>query len=407
MVIPMEHSTDVMILGGGMNGLSLGIALARGGVDVVVIDRADPAAQADDAFDGRTSALAITAVRLFQAIGVWPHIAQSQPILDIRVTDGDSPLYLHYDHRDVGEAPFGYMVENRHIRCALLRAAEGLPRLHHWAPCPAPAIERGADAVTAHWPDGRALRARVILSAEGRQSSLREAAQIRTAAWDYDQVGIVCTVRHAGDHGGIAHERFFPAGPFAILPMAGGHHSSLVWTERADLAQAYLALNDAEFLREIAWRFGDFLGALSIKGPRWSYPLKFHLAERYVDHRLALVGDAAHGIHPIAGQGLNLGLRDVAALAEILIEGKRLGLDLGTAAVLEGYQVLRRFDGLLLGAVTDGLNRLFSNDIAPVRVARQLGLGLVQRLHGPKVFFMRHAMGEVGRLPKLLRGEAP
>lgn len=388
-----------------MNGLSLGLAMAQGGVRVMVVDREDPAHQAEDRFDGRTSALALTAVRLFEALGVWSYIPQFQPILDIRVTDGQSRLFLHYDHRAVGEAPFGHMVENRFIRRALHQRVTSSPQLLHRAPDSLDEIRFDTSGVYARLQSGIEVKAQLAVSAEGRRAGLREQVGIPTAAWSYRQTGIVCTIGHQIDHRGIAYERFLPAGPFAILPMAGGHHSSLVWTEPAELAPAYLALDEGSFLREIDQRVGGFLGELTLVGPRWSYPLDFHLAESYVAPRLALIGDAAHGIHPIAGQGLNLGLRDVAALAEIIVDAKRLGLDLGSSALLERYQTWRRFDGLLLGAVTDGLNRLFSNDIAPLRIARRLGLGLVERLPGPKRFFMRHAMGLEGSLPKLLRGE--
>jgi 2-octaprenyl-6-methoxyphenol hydroxylase len=249
------------------------------------------------------------------------------------------------------------------------------------------------------------VRADLVVAADGRNSMLRRDAGIRTASWRYGQTGIVCTVEHERPHRGIAQERFLPAGPFAILPLTG-NRSSLVWTERADLAPAMLALDEADFTGEVATRFGDHLRTLRVVGPRWSYPLALLHAERYVDRRLALVGDAAHVMHPIAGQGLNLGLRDVAALAEVLTDTRRLGLDLGTAPVLAGYQRWRRVDAVTLLAVTDGLNRLFSNDLAPVRLARDLGLAAVNRLPPVKRFFMRHARGTVGKLPRLLQGDA-
>jgi len=254
------------------------------------------------------------------------------------------------------------------------------------------------------------LRAHLVVAAEGRGSPLRAAAGIPVTAWDYPQSGIVCTVAHTEPHGGVAHEHFLPAGPFALLPMTdaadGSPRSSLVWTERRRLVPAMLALDDEAFGAELQRRFGPSLGTLRPAGRRWSYPLSLMHAERYIAHRLALVGDAAHVIHPIAGQGLNLGLRDVAALAETVVEARRLGLDLGDATVLARYQQWRRFDNTVLMIATDGLNRLFSNDLAPLRLARDVGLAAVNRLPPLKRLFMRHAMGLVGDLPRLIRGEA-
>jgi 2-octaprenyl-6-methoxyphenol hydroxylase len=248
------------------------------------------------------------------------------------------------------------------------------------------------------------LRGRLAVSAEGRNSPSREAAGISVSGWSYHQAGIVCTVRHDQPHNGVAQEHFLPAGPFAILPLVG-NRSSLVWTEREDLTPTMMALDDAAFRNEVAKRFGDYLGTLEIEGPRWSYPLSLQLAESYVAPRLVLVGDAAHGMHPIAGQGLNVGLRDVAALAQVLTDAARLGFDIGGRDVLERYQRWRRFDNLTLLAVTDVLNKLFSNDIEPVRMLRGAGLAAVDKMPALKRLFMRHARGSVGKLPRLLAGE--
>ncbi|MSO77732.1 MAG: FAD-dependent oxidoreductase [Alphaproteobacteria bacterium] len=403
-------AADTLVVGAGMVGLALAVALADAGFRVSVVDREAPGAMTGTGFDGRTSAIAHGSGRLLQAIGVWEHLAgEAEPILDIRVSDGASPLFLHYDRREVGTDAFGHIVENRVLRRALLARAAALPDLTLMAPAELVGIWRGPRRVAARLGDGTRIVAPVIAAAEGRNSALRHAAGITVSEWRYDQTAIVCTLAHVRPHGGVAHERFLPAGPFAILPMTDGpegqHRSSIVWTERVDLAPALLALDDAAFMAELGHRFGDFLGDLALVGPRWSYPVGVLHAERYIDQRLALVGDAAHVIHPIAGQGLNMGLRDVAALAEVLVDARRLGLDPGDALTLERYQRWRRFDNVTLVVVTDLLNRLFSNDVEPIRLARDIGLAAVQHLPPLKRFFMRHAMGMVGDLPRLVRGE--
>ncbi|WP_374303384.1 UbiH/UbiF/VisC/COQ6 family ubiquinone biosynthesis hydroxylase [Ferrovibrio sp.] len=404
---------DVAVIGGGLAGLTQAIALARHGLSVAVIDREDPARALAAGFDGRVSAIALASQRMLAGIGLWAHVSEAQPMWDIRVSDGDTLLFVHYDHRDLGDQPFGYMVENRVMRQAQQGAIAELPGLDLMAPMTAARIDYGAAGSGAParlvLADGRQIEARLVIGADGRQSAIRQQAGIRTLNWSYNQTGIVCTVGHELPHDGVAQERFLPAGPFAILPMTdavdGTHRSSLVWTEPTQRAAAIMALNDADFAAEMRQRFGDGYGETRILGPRWSYPLTFLLAQRYTDHRLALIGDAAHGIHPIAGQGLNLGLRDIAALTEALVDAKRLGLDIGRVDVLERYERWRRFDNVALSAVTDGLTRLFSNDIAPIRIARDLGLGVVERIPPLKKLFMRHAMGDVGQLPRLLRGE--
>lgn len=409
-------TVEVLISGGGMVGMTLAIALAQAGLDVVVIDRRPPQEAIREAHDGRASALARGSQQVLAALGIWPAIAdKAAPILDIRVSDGQigrpaSPFFVHYDHDTLDGAPLGHIVENRDIRLALLARAAELPRLHLAAPAALADCRREAGAVSARLDDGRHLRAALLVAAEGRDSALRREAGIRVTAWDYPQAGIVCTVGHERPHGGVAHENFLPAGPFALLPLVDGadgtHRSSLVWTERRALAAEMLALDDAAFGRELERRFGDSLGRLRPLGKRWSYPLSLQHAERYVDRRLALVGDAAHVIHPIAGQGLNLGLRDVAALAETVVDARRLGLDPGSAETLAAYQRWRRFDNTVLMVVTDSLNRLFSNDLAPLRLVRDLGLAAVDHVPPLKRLFKRHAMGLVGDLPRLIRGEA-
>lgn len=408
---------DLLIIGGGLVGLSLAQALGGAGLRIVVADREQPAVAANDAFDGRASAIAWGSAQVLRAIGLWDRLAaHAEPIRDIRVSDGDSLLFVHYDHRQAGledgdgPAPLGYIIENRFTRRALYDALKQQSSVTFLAPVEVRALERGPGRVDATLDDGRRVTAALAVACDGRESPQRQAAGIGTTRWRYPQTGIVCSIQHERPHQGVAQERFLPAGPFAVLPLPdaedGTHRSSIVWTERSELAPSMLALPDSEFAAEIQQRFGDSLGRIGVAGPRWSYPLGLLHADRYIAHRLALAGDAAHSIHPIAGQGLNLGLRDVAALAECLVDAARLGLDIGAAGALERYQRWRRVDTLMLVGVTDALNRLFSNDIRPVRLARDLGLGLVERVPPLKRMFMRHAMGMLGKLPRLVRGEA-
>jgi 2-octaprenyl-6-methoxyphenol hydroxylase len=401
---------DVVIGGGGMVGLTLALALSRGGLDVVAVDPVPPAKTVEAAFDGRVSAISYASVRMLNALGVWPAIRdRAQPINDILVTDAKlgqapSPFSLHFDHREIG-APMGYIAENRDIRAALIACAERAETLTLLSPASVAELEPGDASIKVGLNTGATFHAPLFLAAEGRESPSREQMGIRLISWAYPQRGIVATVAHEKPHNGTAFEHFLPSGPFAILPMTG-NRSSLVWTEREELADAMLQLPQDAFEAEVARRFGAHLGAVHADGPRWSYPLRFHLARSYVRPRFALVGDAAHGIHPIAGQGLNLGFKDVAALAEVVLDAARLGLDFGAADVLRRYERWRRFDSFALAASTDALNRLFSNDIMPLRVARDLGLGIVDGIGPLRRFFMRQAGGDVGKLPRLLRGEA-
>ncbi len=393
-----------------MVGLTMAIALGHAGLSVILVDDQAPPTTVLPEFDGRLLAVAHASCQLLKAIGAWDAVApHAQPILDIRVSDGrlgerPSPLFLHFHHGDLGADPFGVMLEARHIRQGLYEVIAATPVIRLLAPLRVERTERGPAGAKAWLADGRVAEARLIIACDGKNSPLRTAAGIKTVTWDYDQVGIVTTVEHEKPHHGVAHEHFLPSGPFAILPMTG-NRSSLVWTERKDLAPALMALDGPAFDDEVRRRFGSHLGGLRTVGPRFSYPLSFHMAASFVDVRLALVGDAAHVIHPIAGQGLNLGLRDIAALAEVLADGRRLGLDPGDDTLLARYERWRRVDSIVLGTVMDGLNRLFSNDAPPVRLARDLGLAAVNRMPGLKRFFMRHARGTVGKLPRLLEGK--
>jgi 2-octaprenyl-6-methoxyphenol hydroxylase len=423
------QQVEVLVAGAGMVGLSFAVALAEAGLTVAVVDRMDPALFREEAFDGRASAIARGSQQALAVLGLWPGMAPAAaPILDIRISDGRlgsatgggaSALHLHFSSLDLagdtGPArPLGYIAENTAIRRAALDRVRAHPGIALHAPAGFAEVTRRPGGVAARLDDGTRLRARLLVAADGRGSAQREAAGIRVMQVAYSQTAIVATVAHTKPHDGVAHEHFLPSGPFALLPMTDApdgsgrpvHRSSLVWTEKRALVPAMLALDEAAFADELQRRFGDSLGRLSLwGGRRWSYPLSLLHAERYIDSRLALIGDAAHGIHPIAGQGLNLGLRDVAALAECIVDARRLGLDIGGAPVLERYQRWRRLDNLALIAATDSLNRLFSNDLPPVRLLRDLGLAAVNRVPPLKRFFMRHAMGLVGDLPRLVKGE--
>ncbi len=398
-------SVDAIIVGGGFVGLATGIALADAGLEVAVIDRMAPPPRLLPDFDGRAYAIAHASVRLLKTLGVWDRIADHQPIWEIRVSDRQSPCYLHFDAADLDGEPLGEMVEHRHLLAALHARAGEIATLHLHAPAILSSFIRDRGSVTVALETGERLCAPLAIAADGRRSMLRRLAGIRHTSWSYGQEGVVATIHHEQDHGGVAHERFLSGGPFAILPLTG-RRSSLVWTVPASQAAAIMALPQDVFTQAVADRIGGFLGAIHAEERRFRYPLNLVLAERFVAERLALVGDAAHGIHPIAGQGLNLGLRDVAALAEVVAEAARRGEDIGSLSVLTRYERWRRVDSLVLAGVTDGLNRLFATDCAPIAGARQLGLGAVQRMPALKRVFMRHARGTLGRLPRLLAGQA-
>lgn len=400
--------TDVIVLGGGLAGLSMAAALATAGVPVVCIDRDSPQNHQRDDFDIRTTAIAYASKKVLEGAGVWRHMEQDAgPILDIRVADQFSPLFVHYDHRELdlnGEnVPFGWILDNKDMRRALFARAAELPGLHHLAPAQATAIGRDGSGVTVTLADGRRVRGRLLVGADGRKSMAREVAGIKLRRWAYDQTAIICTIRHSEPHKGVAVEHFLPTGPFALLPMTE-NRSSVVWSEKSALADSYITLPEEEFIAELDRRSGGYLGDIEILTRREGWPLSVLLAESFAAPRIALVGEAAHAIHPIAGQGLNLSLRDVAALAEVIVDAHRLGLDVGSDTVLARYQRWRRFDTVLLATVCDGLVRLFSNNIPPIRLARDVGMAVVNKLPPLKRFFMRHAMGVVGDLPRLIRG---
>jgi 2-octaprenyl-6-methoxyphenol hydroxylase len=411
------HTHDVIIAGAGLAGASFALAAAQGGLKVAVVDPQPFSAQLAPSFDGRSTAIAWSTFRMLETLGLGealrPHACRMDHIL---VTDGRrpgaaskaaSPAYLRFDAEEIGDGnggePLGYMVENRRIRVALAEAV-GRSDIEVRAPARVLSVESGPGAAVVTLDDGSVLKAPVVVGAEGRGSTVRRAAGIGTAGWKYEQSGVVATVRLGRDHGNVAHEYFLPGGPFAILPLTE-QRASLVWTEPTRRAEALRTASDAAFHAHLMRRFGEFLDGATPEGPRFVYPLSLELADKLTGPRTALIGDAAHGVHPVAGQGLNMGLKDAAALAEVLIEAMRLGEDLGSDLVLERYARWRRFDNVVLAAGFDAFVRLFSNDIAPVRLARDLGMAAVNRIGPLRRAFMREAGGATGDLPKLLKGE--
>jgi 2-octaprenyl-6-methoxyphenol hydroxylase len=417
---------DVIIAGAGLTGATLGLALASAGLTPILVDPQPFEAQIAPTVDGRASAIAFSSFRQWRALGLGEALApQAQRIEQILVTDGRGAgaaagarqgAFLHFDAAEIAERsegepqgefqgePLGYMLENRVTRAALAEAVNcaGLQVL---APARVASVTFGAAAAEVALADGRRLRAPLVVGAEGRGSVTREAAGIETQGWSYGQSGVVATVHLERDHQGVAYEYFLPSGPFAILPLTE-QRASLVWTEPTRRGEALRGARDEVFHAHLRRRFGDFLGRVEAKGPRFVYPLSMQLATELVAPRLALVGDAAHAIHPLAGQGLNLGLKDAAALAEVLAEAMRLGEDIGSLQVLERYARWRRLDNIAVSLACDGFNRLFSNDNPLLRAGRGAGIALVNRLGPARRFFMQEAGGAVGDLPKLLRGEA-
>lgn len=404
----MAFDTDILIAGGGLNGLTLAIALRSAGFDVTLADPLSRSTRGAEKFDGRGYALAISSQRVLQALDIWDSLTEVQPILGIKVTDGragdgPSPLMLAFDHAEIEEGPMGFMVEDRHLRPALLEAADA-----------AGVVQIDGSRVTGFLADGSGvtvslnsrgdMRARLLVGCDGRESAVAERAGIRRTGWSYGQTALVCAVSHELPHHGIAHQFFMPSGPLAILPLTGDR-ASIVWTESAARAAEIQAMGDEAYLDELRPRFGDFLGPIELAGARFTYPLALSLADRFVGTRVALVGDAAHVVHPIAGQGLNAGLKDVAALAEVLADARRRGEDIGRDDVLERYQRWRRFDTATLAVATDGFNRLFSNDNALLRTVRDIGLGVANAFPGLRRGLIREAAGLTGDLPRLARGK--
>ncbi|MBK8545222.1 MAG: UbiH/UbiF/VisC/COQ6 family ubiquinone biosynthesis hydroxylase [Caulobacteraceae bacterium] len=404
---------DVILSGGGLVGQTLALALDQAGLSVAVIDASKPSDTLATTFDGRAFAIAFASYRMWRALGLGDQLDNvAQPIEQIMVTDGKlgrgpSLLHLHFDRaemRDTDE-PLGLMLEARHVRMALDSGVKARPSIKMIQPMSVSAIERDPAGATVTLADGQKLRAPLLVGTDGRRSFVRGAVGIRTIGWDYPVTAIVATIQHEKPHDAVAHEFFLPNGPFAILPLKG-NRSNIVWAEPRAAADALLKMNEADFLSELTKRFGTFLGELSLEGPRFGYPLSLQMAERMIDQRVCLAGDSAHGIHPLAGQGLNLGLKDCAALAECIADGVALGLDPGDVSILERYQRWRRFDNVTMALGMEFFDKLFSNDIKPLRAARTLGLAAVNAVGPARRFFMKYAGGGAGDLPKLLRGES-
>ena len=406
-ILPSIPRADVIILGAGLVGCALALALARGGVTSILVDPADPQAIYATTSDGRASAVSSSTWRMFDALGLRDRFApHASPIERIEVGEQGARGLLAFQPDLANDGPLGMMVENRTLRVGLREAATAAEGVTLLMPAKARSAERDADGVRVTLDDGRRIAGALVVGAEGRRSPTRDDAGIAVARWDYRHVAIVGMLDHSEDHRNVAHELFYTAGPFALLPMQGGHRSALVWTVSEADAPAMLTLSPRAFLAEADKRMKGMLGTLSLVGPLSSYPLGFHHAAHITAERLALVGDAAHGIHPIAGQGVNLGFRDAAALAEVLIEGARLGLDPGDAQLLKRYERWRGLDTFTVAAATDGLTRLFGVPGRAASRVRRLGIGVVERVPPLKDFFMAEARGESGALPRLLAGQA-
>jgi 2-octaprenyl-6-methoxyphenol hydroxylase len=406
------RSCDVLIAGGGFVGLALALALAKlmgpeFRIVLVDVERLDTSQD-----DARASALSAGTAHLLQALGVWPALeAKAQPFISIEITDSplDADLRPHlvgFDAELRSGEPGAFMVENADLRRALAEAVLAEPTIEIISPDSVASFAATPLAVTATLTSGSQIQTPLLVAADGKRSRLREQAGIKCVSWSYPQNGIVTTVSHSKPHRGKAVQHFLPSGPFAILPLKG-NRSSIVWSEEKARAAEIMSGDEASFLAELTRRFGDHLGTIALAGPRQSFPLDLQIARNFVGDRFVLIGDAAHAVHPLAGQGLNIGMRDVAALAEVIVEGARLGLDIGSPVLLERYERWRRFDSALSATMMDGLNRLFSNDSGPLRVLRDLGLGLVDRAPPLKRFFVREAAGLTGDVPRLLKGELP
>lgn len=406
----MENSNDAVIVGGGLVGPLIAVALAAEGLSSVIIDAQPLSRQKSADFDGRAYALSLSSIRMFEVLGIWDALrSHAQPIHDIKVSDGKagngaSPLFLHFDHREIEEGPFGHLIEDRYLRRALLDRIAMSELIDHIAGVEVVDLTEGAVQTTARKVADRKIKGRIVIGCDGRRSKIAQCAGIGRAGWDYAQTSLVCAIEHELPHQGIAHQFFTPSGPLAILPLPG-NRSSIVWTEKREVADRINTYDEKNYLSALRPVFGDFLGDIALAGQRFSYPLGLSVAYEFVAPGVVLAGDAAHGIHPLAGQGLNLGVRDAAALVEVLVCANRRGEDLAAIDVLERYQRWRRPDTAMMAFVTDGINRLFSNDNPAIRASRDIGLGLVNKLPQLRRGLMREAAGLSGDMPRLLQGQ--
>ncbi|WP_375254418.1 UbiH/UbiF/VisC/COQ6 family ubiquinone biosynthesis hydroxylase [Yoonia sp.] len=399
---------DLIIVGGGLNGPALALAAAQSGFTVTIIDSLPLDTRNSPDFDGRSYALAHASMRLLRGIGVWDAVRDNaQPMLEIKVTDGragegPSPWMMHFDHAEIEEGPMGFMVEDRHLRRAFLDALMANPLITQLSEETVIAQSTDIGGASVTLASGKMVTGKLLVGSDGRKSGTATRAGIKRTGWDYGQTAVVCAVKHEKPHGGIAHQFFMPNGPLAILPLTKDR-SSIVWSESEKRAAELIAMNDADFLDALRPAFGSFLGEISLTGARFSYPLNLTLANSFIADRTALIGDAAHGVHPIAGQGLNAGLRDVAALADVLESARGRGEDIAGAQALARYQQWRRFDTATLALATDAFNKLFSNDNPLLRAARDIGMGVVNAAPGLRRGFIREAAGLTGELPRLMR----
>ena len=406
----MNNDTDIIIVGGGLIGSALAIALSSIGFDVTVVDRQSNKLTKSQNFDGRAYALSHASIRMLKVLGIWNYFKENaQPILDIKVSDGRvgegaSDWFLHFDHQELEEGPMGHLIEDRYIREALKTDIEMSKQIKYIYNAEVISQNVKDTGVSLNLSDGQVLRTQLLVGCDGRNSKIAHWSNISHVGWNYNQTALVCALSHEKQHFGVAHQFFNPAGPLAILPLKG-NKSSIVWTETKDRAKHINDMCDEDYLNALSPVIGDFLGSINLVGDRFSYPLGLSLADSFIAKRTVLVGDSAHGIHPLAGQGLNLGLKDIAALTEVLALAKRRGESFSSKQVLERYQKWRRFDTSAMAVATDSINKLFSNDNIILRSMRDVGLGSVNATPHLRRSFMRHAAGLSGDLPKLLQGQ--
>ena len=404
----MMKNADIAIVGGSLTGAATALAAAQAGFRVVVVDQLAAHTQVEQGFDGRSYAMALTSVRLLKALGLWADLAETaEPILKIKVADGSpstgpSPLFMQFDHAEIEEGPMGHMVEDRFLRPLLQRAMARYETIEYIAGTALIEQSISGSEMQLTLSDGRQISTSLLIGADGRKSPSAGRAGIKRTGWEYGQTALVCAIQHEIPHNGVACQYFLPAGPLAILPLKE-NRASIVWSETAQNAKQIMALSEADYLSILQPRIGDYLGKISMAGQRYSYPLDLTLAESFVAPRLALIGDAAHGVHPIAGQGLNAGLRDIAALVQVLKEAKLRGEDIGASATLMRYQEWRRFDATSLALATDTFNRLFSNDNSLLRLGRDMGMAMINAVPKARRSFIREAAGLTGTLPDLMR----